>query len=172
MNGFLLMLPLFLIRFGLLGLIYKKALSRAAYFAPLEGNEKTAYGFYQIANVFIILYPFALKIQTELPLFFIALSVYIAGIGVLIFSTISFARPNPNGININGIYKISRNPMYVGYYIYYLGCVLLTHSWLLLISLIIFQISTHWIILSEERWCIHEFGNEYRSYMDRVRRYI
>ena len=43
MNAIVLMIPLFLIRFGLLGLINKKALSRAAFFAPLEENEKAVY---------------------------------------------------------------------------------------------------------------------------------
>lgn len=172
MNAFLLIVPLFLIRFGLLKAINKDALSRAAFFAPLEGKEKAAYFSYQLSNIFIILYPAFLKIQTKLPLFFIALFIYISGISVLIIATVDFAEPEQSGININGIYKISRNPMYIGYFIYFSGCVLLTHSMLLLISLIVFQISAHWIILSEERWCIRKFGTEYINYMNKVKRYI
>ncbi|MBH1942571.1 isoprenylcysteine carboxylmethyltransferase family protein [Mobilitalea sibirica] len=82
------------------------------------------------------------------------------------------AKPNSNRININGLYRISRNPMYLAYFIYLLGCVILSNSLVLLILLIAFQVSTHWIILSEERWCILEFGDEYKDYMKRVRRYI
>lgn len=172
MNAFLLMIPLFLIRFGLLGLINREALRRAAYFAPIEGNEKKALVLYQISNMFIILYSFALKIQTGTPLFIVALFVYVAGICVLAASTVSFAKPMQSGINISGIYQISRNPMYVGYFIYFLGCVMLTHSLLLLASVIVFQVSAHWIILSEERWCINKFGSEYTHYMKKVRRYL
>lgn len=172
MNAFLLIIPLFLVRFGLLGLISKKALSRAAFFAPLEGNGKTAYLIYQISNAVIILFPLFLKIYTAPPLFIIALFVYALGVTILLASTIGFAKPSQSGININGIYKVSRNPMYMGYFIYFLGCVLLTRSLWLLISLIIFIISSHWIILAEERWCIQEFGEEYIEYMKRVRRYI
>ncbi len=172
MTALLLMIPLFLIRFGLLRMVNTNALNRAAFFAPLKGKEKTAYLFYQISNVFIILYSFLLKIQTETSLFFIGLFVYILGIGILTVSTINFAKPKQNGVNMNGLYKISRNPMYIGYFVYFLGCVLLTHSIVLLLSLLVFQISTHWIILSEERWCINKFGSEYINYMDKVRRYI
>jgi protein-S-isoprenylcysteine O-methyltransferase Ste14 len=172
MTAFLLMIPLFFIRFGLLGMINRDALSRAAFFAPLEGKEKTAYLFYQVSNIFIILYSFFLKIQTEPSLFFIGLFVYISGVSILTVSTVNFAKPKQSGINMNGIYKISRNPMYIGYFMYFLGCVLLTHSLVLLLSLLVFQISTHWIILSEERWCINNFGNEYINYMNKVRRYI
>jgi len=56
MNAFLLIIPIFLIRFGLLKMMNKDALSRAALFAPLEGREKAAYLFYQFSNAFIILY--------------------------------------------------------------------------------------------------------------------
>ena len=75
-------------------------------------------------------------------------------------SVSSFAKPAKNGINLKGLYRISRNPMYVSYFIYFLGCVLLTQSLLLLAILVAFQISTHWIILSEERWCIKKFGEK------------
>lgn len=153
-------------------MINKDALSRAALFAPLEGGEKVAYLFYQLSNAFIILYLVFLKIQTKPPLFFIALLIYILGISVLIISTVNFAKPEQSGINTNGIFKISRNPMYIGYFIYFSSCVLLTHSILLLISLLVFQISAHWIILSEERWCVNKFGTEYINYMNKVKRYI
>lgn len=172
MNAFLLMIPLFLIRFGLLRLLNKEGLRRAAFFAPIEGNGKKALIYYQISNIFILLYPLALKINTDSFLFIGALFVYVLGIGALTASTVSFANPKQNGINISGIYKFSRNPMYMAYFIYFLGCVMLTHSLLLLIALLIFGISTHWIILSEERWCINKFGSEYIGYMQKVRRYI
>lgn len=172
MNAIVLMIPLFLIRFGLLGLINKKALSRAAFFAPLEENEKVFYLIYQISNVIIILLPLFLKIHTKSPLFMIALFVYALGVVILFVSTINFAKPSQSGVNINGIYKVSRNPMYMGYFLYFLGCALWTRSLLLLLFLIVFIISSHWIILAEERWCIREFGEEYVGYMKRVRRYL
>lgn len=39
--GFLLLLPFFLIRFGLLALLNQEAVRRAAYFAPIIGHGKT-----------------------------------------------------------------------------------------------------------------------------------
>lgn len=89
-----------------------------------------------------------------------------------IVSVANYAKPAENGINLHGLYQISRNPMYVAYFIYFLGCVLLTQSLILFAILLIFQISAHWIILSEERWCIERFGQVYLNYMNKVRRYI
>lgn len=62
--------------------------------------------------------------------------------------------------------------MYVAYFVFFMGYVLMTQSLILLALVIIFQISAHWIILSEERWCMEKFGDEYVQYLKRVRRYI
>lgn len=172
MNGFLLLIPFILIRFGLLSILNKEGPKRAAFFAPLIGREKTAYWFYQISNILIFIYLFFLKIMTDSYWFYAGLVTYGLGVLLCIASVSNFAKPAENGINLKGLYRISRNPMYVAYFIYFLGCVLLTQSLLLLAILMVFQISAHWIITSEERWCIKKFGEEYKDYMKKVRRYI
>jgi protein-S-isoprenylcysteine O-methyltransferase Ste14 len=172
MNAFLTIIPLIIIRYGLLGVISKESLNRASFFAPLIGREKIALWGYQITNILMLLYLLLLKIRTDSNWFYMGLFIYSLGIVLYAVSIISYSRPRMNGINSNGLYRISRNPMYVSYFIYFLGCVLLTHSWVLLVILIAFQISVHWIILSEERWCIKQFGEQYLKYMNKVRRYI
>ncbi|WP_283606985.1 methyltransferase family protein [Faecalispora anaeroviscerum] len=172
MNGFLTVIPLILIRFGLLSMLNKEALTRAAFFAPLIGKEKAAYWFYQISNVLFFVYLCFLKITTDPNWLYTGLVIYGLGVLLCLGSVSNFARPAENGINVKGLYRVSRNPMYVAYFIYFLGCVLLTRSLILLALLIVFQLSAHWIILSEERWCKKEFGEEYISYMKKVRRYI
>jgi protein-S-isoprenylcysteine O-methyltransferase Ste14 len=172
MKAFWLLIPLLVIRFGLLAMLDKGALKRAAHFPPMVGKEKGAYAVYQLANLFLFVYLFFLEIETGGPLFGIGMAIYGLGIIICTVSTFNFAKPGSNGINQNGLYRISRNPMYIGYFVYFLGCVLLTQSMALLIALIAFQISAHWIILSEERWCAKEFGEEYSSYMKKVQRYL
>lgn len=172
MNGFLLLIPFILIRFGLLSILSKEGVKRAAFFAPMIGKEKAAYWFYQISNILFFVYLFFLKITTDPNWFYAGLATYGLGLLLCLVSVSNFAEPAENGINLKGLYRISRNPMYVAYFVCFLGGVLLTQSLLLLVILIIFQISAHWIILSEERWCIKKFGEEYVNYMNEVRRYI
>lgn len=171
--GFLLLLPFFLIRFGLLSLLNREAVKRAALFAPLLEKEKPAYWIYQISNVAILLSLLLLKIKvTPPPLLYTGIAVYSAGAVLLGVSVINFASPSESGINQNGLYRLSRNPMYVAYFIFFLGCALLTQSLLLLVLVLIFQAAAHWIIRSEERWCIERFGGAYLQYMKTVRRYL
>jgi protein-S-isoprenylcysteine O-methyltransferase Ste14 len=172
MNAFLTVIPMIIIRYGLLGSIPKEALKRADFFAPLIGREKIAFWIYQITNTLMLLYLLFLKITPDSDWFYMELIIYILGVILYAVSMKNFAKPNENGLNLNGLYQLSRNPMYIAYFIYFLGCVLLTRSWLLLVLLIVFQISVHVIILSEERWCINELGVSYIKYMDKVRRYI
>lgn len=172
MNGFLMAIPIILIRYGLLSIISRGALKRAGFFPTLIGREKIALWVYEITNIFMFLYLFLLRISTSSNWFYIGLTVYVLGVILYTVTTINYAKPKETGINLNGLYGVSRNPMYVAYFIYFLGCALLTNSWILLTVLIVFQISVHWIILSEERWCISEFGEEYRKYMNKVRRYV
>lgn len=172
MNGFLLLIPFLLIRFGLLYILSKEGLERAAFFAPLIGKEKAAYWVYQISNILFFVYLFFLKITTDSYWFYAGLGTYGLGVLLCLASVSNFAKPEENGINQKGLYRISRNPMYVAYFIFFLGCVLLTQSLLLLAILMAFQISAHWIIRAEERWCIKKFGEEYKNYMNEVRRYI
>ena len=172
MNAFLTVIPLFLIRYGVLSIINKESLKRAGFFAPLIGREKLAYWIYQISTALILLYLLLLKIKTDSDWFYIGLVIYILGIILYAVSIVNYAKPKMNGLNLNGLYRVSRNPMYIAYFIYFLGCALLTHSFILLVLLMCFQVSAHWIILSEERWCIKKFGEEYIKYMNKVRRYI
>ena len=172
MSAFVMVIPIIIIRYALLSMLNKEALARAAYFAPLAGRERIAYWVYQVTTLFILGDLIFLKIRFDSDWFYIGIIVY--GIGLILYavSMVDYARPKTNGININGLYRISRNPMYIAYFICLLGCVLISNSWTLFILLMIFQISSHWIILSEERWCIKKFGEEYIRYMNKVRRYI
>jgi len=171
--GCLLLIPFLLIRFGLLALLNREALKRAAHFPPLVKAEKVAYWTYQISALALYVYPFFPKVKTvPSALFCTGIMLYIAGTVLTIISLINFAAPCESGVNKNGLYRVSRNPMYVAYFVFFIGCVLLTQSWILFGFVLVFQLSTHWIILAEERWCIETLGEDYIRYMNSVRRYI
>ena len=173
MNGFLLLIPFLLIRFGVLSHLDRAAVKRAAFFAPMAGKEIAAYWIYQLSNAAIFIVLFFLKVPIDFSLqFWWGTLFYLLGLVLCTASVIDFAAPSGEDLNQNGLYRFSRNPMYLSYFLLFMGWALLTHSGLLGGIVIIFQLSSHWIILSEERWCIGKFGDAYRQYMKRVRRYI
>ena len=166
-----LLIPFLLIRFPLLGHFGKNALSRAAYFAPVQGKEKIAYMIYQLSNLALFITPVLLEIKFDFSVFFYAgVAIYLLGLALCAISMRDFTRPDANGMNTEGLYRYSRNPMYIAYFLCFLGITFLTKS--MIFFLVIFQTAAHWIIHSEERWCLKKFGKAYQAYQDRVRRYI
>ncbi|WP_429084980.1 hypothetical protein, partial [Brassicibacter mesophilus] len=103
MNGFLFAIPIILVRYGLLAIISKEALKRAAYFPPVQGEEKKAYWIYQITNTFMFIYLIFIKVRSTSELFFIGLFIYFIGLILYVFSIINFTQPRKNGINNNGL---------------------------------------------------------------------
>jgi protein-S-isoprenylcysteine O-methyltransferase Ste14 len=76
------------------------------------------------------------------------------------------------GLKQTGLYRFSRNPMYVGVYATLCAAVLCTlNPILLLVSAYVIAVH-HRIVLAEEAQLGHVFGEEYRTYCGRVRRYL
>ncbi len=111
-----LLIPFLLIRFPLLSHFGKNALSRAAYFAPVQGKEKIAYMIYQLSNLALFITSFLLEIKFDFSVYFYAgVAIYLLGLALCAISMRDFARPDENGMNTKGLYRYSRNPMYVAY---------------------------------------------------------
>ena len=172
MIGSVLLIPMLLIRYGLPLFADKNAVKRLAFSPPTKGRERIAFIVYQLSTLAVLIYLFFVKIAVDSVMFYIGASLYCTGILLYALSIIDFAKPSGQGINTNGLYRFSRNPIYMAFLIFLLGCVLITGSSVLFVLSAIFQISVHWIILSEERWCLSEFGEEYEQYMKKVRRYL
>jgi len=76
------------------------------------------------------------------------------------------------GLKVDGIYRFSRNPMYVGVYATVIASALYTLN-LVLVLLAVFVIAIHHkIVLAEEAHMRKVFGKEYLDYCSRVRRYL
>ena len=173
MNGLWLLLPFLLIRFGLLAIFSREAVGRAAHFAPMAGGERAACWVYQLSNAALLLYLPFLRVRAagSLP-FFAGLMCYLGGLALCAASMAGFAAPSGGGLRTGGVYRFSRNPMYVSYFLCFAGMALLVRSAALAAIVLVFQASAHWIILAEERWCLETFGADYRRYAERVRRYL
>ena len=111
MNGLWLLVPFMLIRFGLLAILSREAVGRAAHFAPTAGGEQAAYWVYQLSNAALFLYLPFLRVQTEqaLPLF-MGLICYFGGLICCAASMAGFAAPSGGGLRTGGVYRFSPTP--------------------------------------------------------------
>jgi protein-S-isoprenylcysteine O-methyltransferase Ste14 len=75
-------------------------------------------------------------------------------------------------LKMNGLFRFSRNPMYVGVYATVLASILYTANVIVLLIGIFIIVVHHHIILAEEKYLQKTFGRNYHEYCSRVRRYI
>ncbi len=72
----------------------------------------------------------------------------------------------------SGIYKISRNPAFLGFDCVYLEILLLFFNWILLVFSVFAAVMLHLQILQEEKYLPAAFGEEYINYKKHVCRYL
>jgi protein-S-isoprenylcysteine O-methyltransferase Ste14 len=75
-------------------------------------------------------------------------------------------------LRVNGLFRLSRNPMYLGVYSTLLAAALYTLNPVVLAVGAFIGLVHHRIVLAEERHLTNAFGTEYSDYCRRVRRYF
>lgn len=170
LHGLVLIGPLLLARIGILLLLNPNAVRRVSVNPPLAAHARWAMPVYLFSEGALLIYPFFLTIKPGTVWMFIGLPLMAAGLALVGLSALAFARTE--GQLHSGIYRFSRNPMYVGFFLYFTGVGLVTASWLYLLLAVLEQIALYWFIRAEERWCLEEYGEPYRRYMREVRRYV
>jgi protein-S-isoprenylcysteine O-methyltransferase Ste14 len=113
---------------------------------------------------------------------YLAILIFIVGIVILFYcigmfaikgrGTLSPADPTKKLV-VAGLYKFSRNPMYVGVILMLIGEAIFFRSVGLGIYTIFIFIAFHvFILLHEEPRLTRDFGDEYQQYMTKVRRWL
>jgi protein-S-isoprenylcysteine O-methyltransferase Ste14 len=109
------------------------------------------------------------------------LLIVVAGVAIVASARIHFSRtgqspipwkPSPELI-LQGPYKFTRNPMYVGVTIIQIGLgVGFNNLWIALFAPLAL-LTVHFVaVLPEERYLSEKFGDSYKTYLTRVRRYF
>ena len=140
---------------------------------PLRVKErKSMAGFMSLLFIVAIVYPLFLTMQFGTLLFYIGLAVYVvSGIATVITFLNYFSTPLDQPIR-KGMYKISRNPIYVFASLMIAGIALMCHSVIMGVIVILHFILQHFIILEEEKFCLEKYGEGYKEFKERVPRYL
>ena len=83
------------------------------------------------------------------------------------------ARKPTTGIVTDGAFRYSRNPTYLSLTLLHVGVALVLSSLWVLLMVVPAVAAIHWgVVLREERYLEAKFGEEYRSYATKVRRWV
>ena len=141
-------------------------------------------------GIVAILIPFWLSGISEKTVFvqlfvwyhFLGLSIFVVGLVLMFICIASFAIRGQGTLSpadptkklvISGLYKFSRNPMYIGVTMMLIGESIFFQSYILgVYSLIIFTAFNIFIVFFEEPRLQDDFGSEYNEYTKKVRRWF
>lgn len=74
---------------------------------------------------------------------------------------------------VDGIYRWSRNPLYLAMTLWYVGLAIAAGSaWAIMLLIPLLVVMNIGVISKEERYLEREFGDAYRAYKSRVRRWL
>jgi protein-S-isoprenylcysteine O-methyltransferase Ste14 len=85
---------------------------------------------------------------------------------------VGFDVKSPGALVTTGVFSISRNPIYLFLNLWFLGTFLMNGTVIFLIFTILALVVQHWQILQEEAFLTNLYGQTYRDYLSRTRRYI
>lgn len=99
------------------------------------------------------------------------LLVFTFGIVFTIVALLNFASPKDKVIT-KGLYRFSRNPMYVGLLLLQIGLGIACASWVYLLLTVVLMILLNANSSAEERYCLYRYGDDYQKYMNSTPRWI
>ena len=173
-NGWILLCLLYLI-FGVLLLVFPKAVVARLYENNRSGWSKVQRAYYFIgkllAVICVVLMIFTpLKIETNV--FIPGIILYVLGLTGFIIALINFRNTPLDQPITSGLYGISHHPQVLMLFILGSGICIAIGSWLALFLQIISALFLRSRTLAEETACLEQYGDSYRAYMKRVPRYL
>ena len=171
-NAWVFMLLYFLITYVPGYFINREKAKKAFSSPPYNKKEKNIYIVLEAIYFVSLVYTIFLPLKLGTAWFHTGLFIYLLGMIINALAVMSFATTPLNKPVTKGIYHISRNPFYFGYFLICIGIGIACTSWIFLVYTIIYMILQHILVIPEERICLEKYGNAYREYMNKVSRYI
>jgi len=128
-----------------------------------------------LINIFFIIpiiYSIFLPIRLNSIGIYIGLVIYFFGIIIGITAMYYFFKTPTGKLVANGIYRFSRNPIYLSIILIFAGTAIVCISWIFFLITMIFAILIHYLIIYEEKYCLEKYKNDYRRYMNQTSRWF
>jgi protein-S-isoprenylcysteine O-methyltransferase Ste14 len=151
----------------------KESNDRATESMPLSKAKKMA-----ALSTHAVIYPLTVIYSIFLPLkigtvwLYVGLPIFILAPVMTIITSINFTNTPLDKPVSEGIYRISRNPIYLSGFVLYLGMGLACASWVLILCGVLWLVMLGIVVPDEERFLLDKYGDAYREYMNRTPRWI
>ncbi|MCK8464020.1 isoprenylcysteine carboxylmethyltransferase family protein [Aliiroseovarius sp. S1339] len=126
--------------------------------------------------IFSILYVWRIGLPVSAPAKFLAILLFACGFAIAFGATIALGWANAfgskEGLRTDGLFRYSRNPIYIATWFGLAGWALLIPVSFAIATLMIWALIYLVAIFIEERWLAREYGEQFREYRQAVRRFF
>lgn len=138
----------------------------------LTKKEKRISNVGNILPFALIAYSIFLPIKLGTVWFFVGCLIYLVGAVIMAIAIFDFRTTATDKPVTKGVYRFSRNPMYLGTFLFFGGTGIACLSWVFLILTGVLMVLLHIVVVSEERSCLQKYGNAYQEYMNHIPRWL
>ncbi len=150
----------------------KKGFKRGGDSSWVEKKDKPLLIFSSIMFFATLLVSIWIPLRTGTIFFYVGLGLFASLMFLSVIVSKDYVTAAKDKLITQGLYKFSRNPIYLVTHIMHVSIIFMTLSWILILLFIVQVLCVHFMILVEERYLEKEYGNDYIKYKQEVPRYI
>jgi protein-S-isoprenylcysteine O-methyltransferase Ste14 len=151
----------------------KKRTKRATQSVPFGRTQKIlAYSTHVLIMPFTIIYSIFLPLKTGTVCLHVGLIIFVLALAMSVIISVNFATTPLDEPVTKGVFRISRNPIYLSGFLLYTGIGIATASWVILLCAVLWIVLFHIVLPSEEYFLLEKYGDSYRKYMNKTPRWI
>jgi len=169
-NAWILIIPL--IVFWIFGVkfLFSKRMPEAT--PPSEKKNKILSYLLVIIMFVSFIYSLFMPLKLVTIWFYTGLVVYLVGLVLIAITMINFATTPMNKPVTKGVYRYSRNPMFIGWFVLYFGIAIACISWVYIVIIVLFILIIAYLSPFEEEVTLEHYGKAYKEYMERTSKWI
>ena len=169
-NAWIIVIPLIISWFTGVKFLFSKRMSKTP--SLKRKKDKIISNILVLAMFFSFFYSAFVPLKLETIWFYIGLLVYLVGILLIILTMIDFATTPIDKPVTKGVYRYSRNPMFIGFFLVYIGIAIACISWVYMVLTILFICMVQYLSPFEEAITLGHYGKVYKEYMKRTPKWI
>jgi protein-S-isoprenylcysteine O-methyltransferase Ste14 len=169
-NAWILIIPLIIYWVGGVKFLFSKRMPEAI--PPSERKDKILTNLLVIIMFVSFIYSVFLPLKLGAIWFFVGLVSYFVGLVLITIAMINFSTTPLNKPVTKGVYRFSRNPMFIGFFLVYAGISIACVSWIYLLITALFIVIVNYVSPLEEEITLGHYGTPYKEYMKKTPKWI
>ena len=169
-NAWIFIVPLMVYWFAGIKFLFSKRMPDSP---PLKSRkDRFISNFLVVTMFFSFFYSIFVPFKLGTIWFYIGLLFYIGSSVLIIVALINFATTPMDKPVTRGVYRFSRNPMFIAFFLFYFSIALACISWVYLLITILFILIMLYLSPFEEAITLGHYGKEYKEYMKKTPKWI